>query len=175
MIERIYLDSAIKRVSYYKELGDKTMAQLTGEQLHWQPAGEPNSIYLIIKHLSGNMLSRWTDFLTTDGEKPWRDRDTEFEEGQASREEVLALWDKGWKCMLDTLHSLQPGDLIKTVNIRNEPHVVIDAINRQLAHVPHHVGQIVYIGKMIKKETWQSLSIPKGDSQVFNKEYSKKW
>jgi hypothetical protein len=166
----IFLDSAIKRISYYKELGDKTLAQLTTEQLHWQPAGEPNSIYLIIKHLSGNMLSRWTDFLTTDGEKPSRNRDTEFVEDDVSATQVLALWEKGWKCMLDTLQSLQDADLEKTVFIRSEPHIVLDAINRQLCHVPYHVGQIVYIGKMITKENWKSLSIPKGKSQEFNKE-----
>jgi len=170
MIAKIFLDSAIKRLSYYKELGDKTLAQLTAEQLHWQPAGEPNSIYLIIKHLSGNMLSRWTNFLTTDGEKPWRNRDTEFEEGNASHEEVLETWEAGWECMMDTLESLQPEDLEKTVMIRNEPHIVLDAINRQLSHVPYHVGQIVYIGKMIQKENWHSLSIPRGKSQDFNKE-----
>ena len=170
MIEKIFLDSVIKRLSYYKDLGDKTLAQLNVEQLHWQPAGEPNSIYLIIKHLSGNMVSRWTNFLTTDGEKPERNRDAEFEEDAASKEEVLETWEKGWKCMMDTLHSLQPADLEKTVNIRNEPHIVLDAINRQLSHVPYHVGQIVYIGKMIRKESWQSLSIPKGKSQDFNKE-----
>lgn len=170
MIAKIFLDSVIKRLNYYKDLGDKTLAQLNVEQLHWQPAGEPNSIYLIIKHLSGNMLSRWTNFLTTDGEKPERNRDNEFEEDAASQEEVLETWEKGWKCMMDTLQSLQPGDLEKTVNIRNEPHIVLDAINRQLSHVPYHVGQIVYIGKMIQKESWQSLSIPKGKSQDFNKE-----
>jgi hypothetical protein len=169
MIEMIFLDSVIKRFSYYKDLGDKTLAQLSAEQLHWQAAGEPNSIYLIIKHLSGNMLSRWTNFLTSDGEKPWRNRDTEFEEDAASQEEVLEVWEKGWKCMMDTLKSLQPDDLEKTVNIRNEPHIVLDAINRQLSHVPYHIGQIVYIGKMITKENWQSLSIPKGQSQDFNK------
>lgn len=170
MIEQLYLDSAIKRLSYYKMLGDKTMEQLTGEELHWQPDGEPNSIYLIVKHLSGNMLSRWTDFLTSDGEKSWRDRDTEFEESEATKENISEIWEKGWTCMIDALTALQPADLEKTIYIRNEPHFVIDAINRQLSHVPHHVGQIVYIGKMIKKDNWQSLSIPKGHSQDFNRE-----
>ena len=171
MIEKIFLDSAIKTLRYYKELGDKTLAQLSAEQLHWQPAGEPNSICLIIKHLSGNMLSRWTNFLTTDGEKPSRNRDTEFEDDHnASQEKILATWETGWTCMMDTLQSLQPDDLEKTVTIRSEPHSVLDAINRQLSHVPYHIGQIVYIGKMITKENWQSLSIPKGKSQEFNKE-----
>jgi hypothetical protein len=168
MIATIFLDSAIKRLSYYKMLGDKTLEQLTTEQLHWQPAGEPNSIYLIIKHLSGNMLSRWTDFLTSDGEKPWRNRDTEFEEDAHGNEK--AIWEKGWTCMLDTISSLQPADLEKTVYIRSEPHTVLDAINRQLSHVPYHVGQIVYIGKMIAQDNWHSLSIPKGHSQDYNRE-----
>src|SRR3954470_20858058 len=105
-----FLESAVKRISYYKDLGDKTLAQLTTEQLHWQPAGDPNSIYLIIKHLSGNMLSRWTDFLTTDGEKPSRNRDIEFEEDTAAATEVMDTWEKGWKCMLDTLQSLRAAD-----------------------------------------------------------------
>jgi hypothetical protein len=171
MIEKIFLDSAIKRLNYYKELGDKTLAQLSAEQLHWQPAGEPNSICLIIKHLHGNMLSRWTNFLTTDGEKPSRNRDTEFEDEQtASQAEIIENWETGWKCMIDAISALQPDDLAKTVTIRSEPHIVLDAINRQLSHVPYHVGQIVYIGKMITKENWHSLSIPKGKSQEFNKE-----
>lgn len=168
MIETIYLESVIKRLMTHKILGDKTLAQLTGEQLHWQPAGEPNSIYLIIKHLNGNMRSRWTDFLHSDGEKPWRNRDREFEEDQLSKEEVVALWEEGWKCMLDAIGALKPEDLVKTIRIRNEPLIVIDAINRQLAHVPYHVGQIVYLGKMIRQDQWQSLSIPKGQSQDFN-------
>jgi hypothetical protein len=170
MIEEIYLDSVIKRLSYYKMLGDKTMAQLTGEELHWQPDGEPNSIYLIVKHLHGNMLSRWTDFLHSDGEKPGRDRDKEFEDDEATKENMIALWETGWDCMINAIEKLQPDDLAKTIYIRNEPHIVIDAINRQVSHVPHHVGQIVYIGKMIKKENWQSLSIPKGHSQDYNRE-----
>lgn len=171
MIESIFLDSAIKRLSDCKQLGDKTLAQLSEEQLRWQPAGEPNSIYLIIKHLSGNMLSRWTDFLNSDGEKPTRNRDVEFEDDDsASKQEILDIWEAGWSCMLNTLRSLQPDDLEKTITIRSEPHIVLDAINRQLVHVPYHVGQIVYIGKMIAKENWQSLSIPKGKSQEFNKE-----
>lgn len=166
MLGKIYLESTLKRLVYYKELGEKTMAQLTDEQLRWQPEGEPNSIYLIIKHISGNMRSRWTDFLTADGEKPWRNRDGEFEEDTA--DDVDALWHAGWQCMLDAIGALMPEDLEKTVYIRSEPHVVIDAINRQLSHIPYHVGQIVYIGKMVSGEKWKSLSIPKGGSQAFN-------
>jgi hypothetical protein len=168
MIEQLFLDSAIKRISYYKELGDKTLTQLTAGQLHYQPEGEPNSIYLIIKHMHGNMLSRWTDFLTSDGEKPWRNRDTEFEDDQPSREQVLQRWEEGWACMLNALSALQPEDVSRTVKIRNEPLIVLDAINRQLAHIPYHVGQIVYIGKMLKGDHWESLSIPKGQSTDFN-------
>lgn len=168
MLGKIYLDSAMERLSYYKSLGDKTIAQLSDEQLLWQPAGEPNSIYLIVKHLSGNMRSRWTDFLTSDGEKEWRNRDEEFVNGVASKEEIIQLWNDGWKVILDSIGSLTPDDLEKKVLIRSEPHVVVDAINRQLMHVPYHVGQIVYLGKILKGEKWLSLSIPKGGSQAFN-------
>ncbi|MBW8683239.1 DUF1572 family protein [Chitinophaga rhizophila] len=170
MIATIFLDSVLKRFAYYKALGDQSIAVLTEEQLHWQPEGAPNSIYLIIKHMSGNMRSRWTDFLHSDGEKPWRDRDREFEDDVASAAAVKALWEEGWQCMLEAIRALQPGDLEKTVYIRHEPHTVLDAINRQLAHIPYHVGQIVYIAKMIKKNDWESLSIPKGKSQAFNQD-----
>ncbi|MBP1652918.1 MAG: hypothetical protein H6Q26_3075 [Bacteroidetes bacterium] len=168
MLGKIYLDSALERLSSYKSLGDNTIAQLTGEQLLWQPEGEPNSIYLIVKHLSGNMRSRWTDFLTSDGEKAWRNRDSEFENGVASKEAIIQLWNDGWKVILDAIGSLTPDDLEKTVLIRSEPLIVIDAINRQLMHVPYHVGQIVYLGKILKGDKWLSLSIPKGGSQAFN-------
>lgn len=168
-IQSIYLQSVLKRFEIHRELGFKTIQRLNKDQLNWQPEGEPNSITMIIKHLHGNMLSRWTDFLTTDGEKPNRNRDQEFEEDNYSHEQIVQLWDKGWDCMLNALRSLQETDLDRTVFIRNEPHIVIDAINRQLAHVPYHVGQIVYIGKMILKDKWESLSIPKGGSAAFNK------
>lgn len=166
----LYLDSVITRLLSYKTLAEKTFAQLTEEQLNWQPAGSPNSIYVIIKHVSGNQCSRFTDFLTSDGEKPWRNRDDEFRPGTASSEEILALWEKGWACMLNTLRGLSEEDLLQTVTIRNEPHTVIDAINRQLAHYPYHVGQIVYLGKIMKQDNWQSLSIPVGGSEQYNNE-----
>lgn len=169
-IEAIYLDSIKKRMLTYKVLGDKTLERLDEQQLHWQPDEHSNSIYQIVKHVSGNMLSRWTDFLTSDGEKPWRNRDMEFEEEKATRQEIIATWEKGWNCMLQTFDSLQEADLGKTITIRSEPLIVIDAINRQLAHIPHHVGQIVYIGKMLLKDKWESLSIPKGGSDAFNKQ-----
>lgn len=168
-IQSIYLQSVLKRFEIHRELGFKTIQRLNKDQLNWQPEGEPNSITMIIKHLHGNMLSRWTDFLTTDGEKPGRNRDLEFEEDNYSYEQVIQLWDEGWDCMLTAIRGLQDTDLDRTVFIRNEPHIVIDAINRQLAHVPYHVGQIVYIGKMILKDKWESLSIPKGGSAAFNK------
>ncbi len=168
----VYLQSVIKRMLTYKELGDKTFAQLEEKDFHFKPNESSNSIAIIIQHMSGNMLSRWTDFLTEDGEKTWRDRDREFEpEPQfRSREQLIGYWEKGWACMLDTLRSLKEEDLLKTINIRNEPLIVIDAINRQLAHYPHHVGQILYIGKLIKDGAWKSLSIPRGQSQQFNQE-----
>ncbi|RFS26272.1 DUF1572 domain-containing protein [Chitinophaga silvatica] len=163
-----YLKSVLQRLEIHRLLGTTTLLRLNDEQLHWQPEGAPNSIAIIIQHLHGNMLSRWTDFLTSDGEKPGRSRDQEFIEHAASAHELLTLWNEGWECMLQAIGSLTPEDLEKTVYIRNEPHSVVDAINRQLAHVPYHVGQIVYIGKMVMGDAWESLSIPKGDSDKFN-------
>lgn len=163
-----YLDSVIKQFEYYKMLGEKTIAQLPDEKLTWQYNRESNSIATIIKHLSGNMISRWTDFLTTDGEKPTRDRDAEFENDLNSKTEILEAWDRGWSCFLDTLKSLTEDDLEKIIYIRNQGHTVTEAINRQLAHYPYHIGQIVFIGKMILDEQWQSLSIPKGNSTAYN-------
>ncbi|GAA0544948.1 DUF1572 family protein [Chitinophaga japonensis] len=170
----IYLESVRKRFRSYKAMGDKTLERLDEAQLHWQPDPGSNSVYQIVRHVSGNMQSRWTDFLTTDGEKPWRNRDTEFEESNAAKAEIIALWEKGWSCLLQTLDSLQEADLEKTVHIRTEPHAVIDAINRQLAHIPSHVGQIMYIAKMLLKDRWESLSIPKGKSEDFNRAMSGK-
>jgi hypothetical protein len=164
----IYLDSAIKRLLTYKTLGDRTFAQLTDNDFHYTPNAQSNPISVIIRHLHGNMLSRWTNFLTEDGEKPSRDRDTEFTPPPLGKDALVALWEEGWNCLLTTLRSLKDEDLGKTITIRHEPLVVIDAINRQLAHYPHHVGQIVYIGKMIRDDQWQNLSIPKGASGEFN-------
>jgi len=166
----IYLDSAIRRLLSYKTLGDNTFAQLEEPDFHYTPNAESNSISVIIRHLHGNMLSRWTNFLTEDGEKPSRDRDTEFTPPPLGKEALIALWEEGWNCLLSALRALRDEDLLKTVTIRHEPLIVIDTINRQLAHYPHHVGQIVYIGKMIRNEKWQSLSIPKGASGDFNQQ-----
>ena len=168
-INKHYLESVKKQFVYYKTLGEKAMEQLQPEQLFVAVNEDTNSIATIVKHLSGNMLSRWTDFLTTDGEKEWRNRDGEFENDLQSKEEVLALWNKGWKCFLDALDALQPEQLSTIIYIRNEGHTVVEAINRQLAHYPYHVGQIVFISKMCAAE-WQSLSIPRGGSREFNAE-----
>ena len=165
-----YLNSVTKQFEYYKLLGDKTIAQLPDDKLTWQFNQESNSIATIIKHISGNMLSRWTDFLTSDGEKEWRNRDAEFENDVLTKDAIVKLWEEGWKCFLDTLKSLKEDDLEKIIYIRNQGHTVLEAINRQLAHYSYHVGQIVFIGKMILNEKWQSLSIPRGNSNAFNAE-----
>ncbi|MEO5781717.1 MAG: DUF1572 family protein [Ginsengibacter sp.] len=167
-LEKIYLESAIKRLRYYKELADKTFVQLGEADFHFIAAEENNSIAIIIQHMYGNMLSRWTDFLTSDGEKEWRKRDAEFEEQNFSKEQLIQLWEEGWKCFLDILISLSYADLEKTVHIRTEPLSVIDAINRQLAHYPYHVGQIIYVAKILKNKDWQNLSVPKGKSDMNN-------
>src|SRR5215213_7997058 len=146
----MFLDSTIKRLKEYELLGERTFAQLSDEQLNFQPNKESNSIAIIVRHMHGNMLSRWTNFLTEDGEKPWRNRDEEFEVHEYSKQQLLELWEKGWDCFLNALTSLTENDLLKTVYIREEPLLVIDAINRQLAHYPYHVGQILYIAKIIK-------------------------
>lgn len=163
-----YLKSARTQFEYYKALGDKTFAQLGDKQLFWQYNTESNSIAMIVSHLSGNMLSRWTDFLTSDGEKEWRNRDQEFEPILYTKAELLDKWNQGWACLFNGIDALQPTDLNKTIFIRNQPHSVTEAINRQLAHYPYHIGQIVFLGKMCADHNWQSLSIPKGDSEKFN-------
>jgi uncharacterized protein DUF1572 len=163
-----YLDTVIARVKYYKHLGEKTFEQLEEKDFHWQPSSESNSIAVIIQHLTGNMLSRWTNFLTEDGEKDWRQRDDEFEVHSYSKQQLMDIWNKGWDCFLNALDTLSDDDLLKTINIRNEPMSAIDAINRQLAHYPYHIGQVVYIGRMIKNEKWKNLSIPKGASKQYN-------
>ena len=173
-IEKSFLESAIKRLSYYKDLGDKTFEQLADADFHFKPNEESNSIAIIIQHIAGNMLSRWTDFLTTDGEKEWRNRDMEFEEQPLSKQQLVDFWQKGWDCLLDALNSLSPEDLLRTIYIRNEGLLVIDAINRQLAHYPYHVGQIIYVAKVIKNNNWQNLSIAKGHSAQFNQQMNAK-
>jgi len=163
-----YLSSVKQLFRYYKQLGDKAIGQVTEEQMHWQYNQQSNSIAIIIKHIAGNSLSRWTNFLTTDGEKEWRNRDDEFEDTTSTKEGLITLWNRGWQCIYDAIDPLADDDLMRTVYIRNEGHTVIEAINRQLAHIPYHVGQIVFIAKMLAAENWESLSIPKGQSKSFN-------
>jgi hypothetical protein len=165
-----FLDSALKQFRYYKLLGDQTFAQVPDEKLFWQANDDSNSIATIVKHLSGNMRSRWTDFLTSDGEKAWRDRDAEFDNDIATRQELLERWEEGWSALFGALTPLTAEDLGKFVYIRNQGHTVTEAINRQLAHYPYHVGQIVFIGKLATGGDWKSLSIPKGNSGTFNTE-----
>lgn len=165
-----YLTSAIKQFVYYKSLGDKTFNQLTFEDLQNEIAKDANSISIIVKHIVGNMLSRWTNFLTEDGEKEWRQREREFEDTYNTKEELITNWEKGWNCLFDALKALNEIDLETIVYIRNQGHTVTEAINRQLAHYSYHVGQIVVLGKVLKGKEWQSLSIPKGHSKKYNKE-----
>jgi Protein of unknown function (DUF1572) len=170
----IFLQSSIQQFREYKSLGDKTFAQLQDNDFHFQPNESTNSIAVIITHLHGNMLSRWTNFLTEDGEKEWRQRDDEFETHAYSREKLLELWEEGWKIVFDTLESLQLCDLEKIIYIRSQPLTVIDAIHRQLTHYASHAGQIVMLGKIIKNTAWQSLTIPKGKSGKYNADLMKK-
>jgi hypothetical protein len=168
-METNYLGSAIKQFEYYKMLGEKTFAQIPTEKLFWQYNEESNSIATIVKHLCGNMLSRWTDFLTTDGEKEWRNRDAEFENDISTKEDLLEKWNQGWKVFLEALNSLKEESLGESIYIRNQEHTIMEAINRQLAHYPYHIGQIVFVGKMCT-DNWASLSIAKGNSKQFNDE-----
>ena len=165
-----YLISTRKLFAYYKKLGDDAMAQITEEKLFFQPNEDSNSIAIIVQHLAGDMLSRWTDFLTTDGEKEWRNRDAEVEAVIKTKKELIAFWNKGWQCLFDALEPLTENDLDTVIYIRNEGHTVMEAINRQLAHYPYHVGQLVFLAKMLADNEWKSLSIPKNKSQEYNQE-----
>ena len=163
-----YIDSARSEFTKLKALGDKAFAQLENADFHYKPDVESNSIALIIQHISGNMISRWTDFLTTDGEKSTRNRDKEFEEHEQNKETLLGEWEKGWAVFTDTLNSLYGDDMVKEVTIRGEKHTVIQAINRQLTHYGYHIGQIVYLAKHIRSSEWKTLSIAKNKSEEFN-------
>lgn len=174
MIEEIFLKSVLKEFNDYKKLGDKTFVQLEEKDFHFQPNNECNSIATIIQHMHGNMLSRWTNFLTEDGEKESRKRDDEFEIHSFGKKQLIQLWDEGWQLVLSTIGSLHEGDLTKIIYIRNKPHSVIAAINRQLTHYSSHVGQIILLGKIIKSADWQTLSIPRNQSAVFNDKMMKK-
>ncbi|MBX2842361.1 MAG: DUF1572 domain-containing protein [Flammeovirgaceae bacterium] len=165
-----YLESIKKQFTYYKHLGEQTMVQTSDEKLTWQYNEDSNSIGTIVKHLWGNMLSRWTDFLNADGEKTWRERDTEFENDLTTRAEILEKWEEGWACLFNAINHLTPDNLEDIIYIRNQGHTVVEALNRQLAHYASHVGQIIFLGKMANTGSWKSLSIPKGNSQQFNAE-----
>jgi len=169
-MEKNYLESTGKLFRYYKSLGEKAMAQLSENQLREEPAPDSNNIATIVKHLRGNMLSRWTDFLSSDGEKTWRERDREFEDTLETQKDIVAAWEAGWNCLFEALDPLRPEDLSRIVYIRNEGHTVLEAINRQLAHYAYHVGQIVFLAKQLKGTEFQSLSIPKGASKTYNQE-----
>ncbi|HET7153007.1 MAG TPA: DUF1572 family protein [Candidatus Kapabacteria bacterium] len=167
-----YLEDAIKVFKATKKLGDGAFEQIADADIHWVPEPESNSIAVVVKHMHGNMLSRWTDFLTSDGEKEWRERDNEFIDDRVTKADLIARWEEGWKCVFDAMTSLKPEDVEKIVYIRKESHTVMQAINRQLTHYAYHVGQIVYIAKAIRSAEWRSLSIPKGKSDEFNREKS---
>ncbi|MFT4696946.1 MAG: hypothetical protein ACI9SJ_000062 [Flavobacteriaceae bacterium] len=164
-----YLPNVIKQFNYYKSLGEKTFLQVSEEKLFWKPNEESNNMAIIVKHMSGNMLSRWTDFLTSDGEKDWRNREAEFNNDISTKEELLLVWEKGWSCLFDTLTTLTHDDLSKEIYTRNMGHSVTEAINRQLSHYAYHIGQIVFLGKLITDSNWEILSIPKGESNNYNK------
>jgi hypothetical protein len=169
-----FLKSSLLQFRYYKELGEKTIEQVPEIKLSFQTNNETNSINTIVKHLSGNMVSRWTDFLSSDGEKEFRNRDDEFNDTIESKKELMEIWEQGWNVLFDSLEGLSFQDLEKIIYIRNEGHTVIESINRQLCHYSYHVGQIVMIGKIICGDKWKSLSIPKGESKSFNlKKFSK--
>lgn len=164
-----YLEEAQRSFRGYKRLAEGALNQLNDADFFYAPDRESNSVAVIMKHISGNLRSRWTDFLTTDGEKPDRNRDQEFEmDPQPSRDQVMQSWEDGWNCVFQTLTSLQPSDFHRTIYIRGDAHTVLQAINRSLAHIAYHVGQIVYLGKHIRSAQWKSLSIPRGKSAEFN-------
>jgi len=165
-----YLTSIIKQFEYYKSLGDKTFTQLSFEEIQWQSSQDSNSIAIIVKHMVGNMLSRWTNFTTEDGEKIWRKRDDEFINNFNSFEELIAAWESGWTILFKAINPLNETDLEKIIYIRNQGHTITEAINRQLAHYAYHTGQIVFLGKLLKDSNWKSLSIPKGNSNSYNEE-----
>jgi hypothetical protein len=164
-----YLEDALKTFRDYKKLGERAFAQLDDEDFFRTIDNESNSIAVIMKHLAGNMISRWSDFLTTDGEKPERNRDMEFVMlPETTKDDMLAYWEKGWRCTFDAIEPLNADDLLRTVTIRGQDHTVIQAITRQVAHYANHVGQIVYLAKHLKAGAWQSLSVPKNKSAEFN-------
>ncbi|WLD92318.1 DUF1572 domain-containing protein [Alkalihalobacillus sp. AL-G] len=172
--EKEYLRVVKERFRSTKNQGEKAIHQLSEDDIHWVLNDASNSVAVIVKHLSGNMVSRWTDFLTTDGEKISRNRDHEFQNTISSKQELMEIWEKGWKVLFKEMDELRGTDLMKTIYIRGEGHTALDAIERQMAHYASHIGQIVYIGKQLKGENWKSLSIPKGKSEEFLQQMLKK-
>ena len=165
-----YLAEAIASFRAYKKLADKAIAQVTDEELFVKLDEESNSIAVVMKHLAGNMFSRWSDFLTSDGEKPDRNRDMEFViESNTTRDDVISYWERGWKCVFDAIEPLTPADFTRRVTIRGQEHTIVQAINRQLSHYSYHIGQIAFLAKHFRSSEWQSLSIPKNRSAAFNK------
>jgi hypothetical protein len=164
-----YLEDARSLFAYYKKLAERAMDQIPDERLFTCIDGESNCIAVIVKHMAGNMRSRWTDFLSSDGEKPGRDRDSEFEDPPATRAALLALWESGWASLFSALAPLTDADLARTITIRGEAHSVVQAINRQIAHYPYHAGQIVLLAKHFAGDRWQSLSVPRRGSAEFNR------
>jgi len=174
--QALYLDEAFRSLRGHKRLADGAIGQLSDEQFFASPDPESNSVALIMKHIAGNMHSRFTDFLTTDGEKPDRNRDQEFIlQSGTTRDEVLRFWENGWHLVFDALNALQPEDLERSVTIRGEPHSVMQAINRQVAHSSYHIGQIVFLAKHWVGTSWKNLSVPKGQSEQFNAEMRAKF
>jgi hypothetical protein len=163
-----YIEDSLTLFRYYKKLAASAMGQVGDAQLFATLDGEMNSIAVIVKHMAGNMKSRWTDFLTSDGEKADRNRDTEFVEPPSSREALMELWEQGWSCLFQALEPLNDADLARTVTIRGEPHSAMQAINRQVAHYSYHCGQIVFLAKHFRGNDWTSLSVPRGRSGAFN-------
>lgn len=165
-----YIESVVKQFKYYKSLGDKSFERLSTVDFHFRFNDQSNSIAILIQHLVGNMLSRFTGFLTEDGEKVWRNRDAEFEDKMLEKSDLLSIWNEGWTCLLDNIQQLTSEDLDTIIYIRNEGHTVLEAINRQLCHYPYHIGQIVMIAKCLNQDNWESLSIAKGKSNEFNQQ-----
>src|SRR5712664_1192328 len=164
-----YIKDSIAVFHYYKKLAERAMAQCPDAGLFATLDAESNSIAIIVKHMAGNMRSRWTDFLTSDGEKPDRNRDTEFEDPPKTRAELMEMWERAWKLLFSALEPLSDAELTRTIPIRTEPHSVMQAINRQVAHYSYHVGQIVYLARHFAGDKWQTLTVPKNKSAEFNK------
>ena len=165
-----YIDNTRSLLKYYKSLGDKALSQVDEKHIHTSLNKNCNSIAVIVKHIAGNMLSRWTDYLESDGEKTWRDRDGEFEDTIKSKEELMEIWEKGWAVLFLAVDPLKADDMARIAYIRNEGHTVLETLNRQLGHYAYHVGQLVFLAKQLKEGEWNTLSIAKGQSKTFNQD-----